>query len=78
MKVIIVKMKIKTKISCNHLAGEERGAYLTVIVFSMLRGRKCSVSLGRDVVGWSATCDCGISWSYFKREYPFSLQMHLL
>ena len=23
-----------------------------------------SVSFPHDVVGWSAVCDCGISWSY--------------
>ena len=25
---------------------------------------KCSVALPRDAMGWSAVCDCGISWSY--------------
>ena len=24
----------------------------------------CSVSLPRGAMGWSAVCDCGISWSY--------------
>ena len=25
---------------------------------------QCSVALPRDTVGWSAVCDCGISWPY--------------
>ena len=25
---------------------------------------KCSVALPHSVTGWSAVCDCGISWSY--------------
>ena len=25
---------------------------------------KCSVALPHSVVGWSAVCDSGISWSY--------------
>ena len=25
---------------------------------------KCSVTLTHDAMGWSAVCDCGISWSY--------------
>ena len=25
---------------------------------------QCSVALPQGVVGWSAVCDCGISWSY--------------
>ena len=26
--------------------------------------RWCSVSSPRGAIGWSAVCDCGISWSY--------------
>ena len=51
----------KMKMYCNHLAGEERGAYLTVIVFSMSCGCQCSVYLRHGVVGWCAACSCDIS-----------------
>ena len=29
-----------------------------------ISGCRCSVSLPHGAFGWSAVCDCGISWSY--------------
>ena len=34
------------------------------IVLQMYCYYKCSVALPHGAVGWSAVCDCGISWSY--------------
>ena len=45
------------------LRGRE-GWLLTLIVFWMSCFCKCPVALPQGAVGWSAFCDCGISWSY--------------
>ena len=42
----------------------ERAAHFTVIVFLLSCGCYCSVFLPQGFLGWSAVCDCGISWSY--------------
>ena len=39
-----------------------RADYFTVIVF--LVSFDCYVWLSLGAVGWSAVCDCSISWSY--------------
>ena len=44
--------------------GEEKAGSFTFNVFLMPYGCYCSLSLPYDVVGWSALCDCGFSWSY--------------
>ena len=44
--------------------GEVRAGCFTLIVFLLLCGCLCSVSLPHGAVGWSAVCECGISWSY--------------
>ena len=35
-----------------------------LLVFRMSHYCKCSVAFLHGAVGWSAVCDCGISWSY--------------
>ena len=35
-----------------------------VSLLELYCGYLCSVFLHRGAVGWSAVCDCGISWSY--------------
>ena len=47
-----------------YLIGEVRAGCFTLIVFLLLCGCLCSVSLPHGAVGWSAVCECGISWSY--------------
>ena len=49
---------------CNHLEEEEKAGCFAIIVLKMKCYYKCSVALPRGAVGWSAVCDCGISWSY--------------
>ena len=39
----------------NYLAEEKRAGCVVAV---------CSLSLPHGAVGWSAVCDCGISWSY--------------
>ena len=35
------------------------------------------MSLPRDAMGWAATCDCGISWSYsFALLWSYSFLGH--
>ena len=41
--------------------GGERTVCFTVIVFLIACDCKCSVTLPRYAMGWSAVCDCGIS-----------------
>ena len=36
----------------------------------------CSLPLPNCVVGWSAVCDCGISWSY-SLTFSFALYIHV-
>ena len=43
---------------------ESRAGCFALIVFLMSCDCKCSVALPHGAVGWSAVCDCGISWSY--------------
>ena len=35
-----------------------------IIVLQMYYYSKCSVALPHGALGWSAVCDCGISWLY--------------
>ena len=49
---------------CNHLDKEERAVCFVLIVFLMSCDCYCSVALPHAAVGWSAVCDCGISWTY--------------
>ena len=51
------------------LAEEERASCFTVIVLFLSCDCKCSVSLPHGAAGWSAVCDCGISWSYSLTFY---------
>ena len=46
---------------CNHFEEEERFGCFAFIVLRMSCYCKCSVTLPRGTVGWSAVCDCGIS-----------------
>ena len=46
---------------CNHLAEEEIAGCLLASAIDCLW---CSVSLPQGVVGWTAVCNCGFSWSY--------------
>ena len=48
---------------CKILAKEERAGCFSLIVFLMSCDCLCSESLPLSVIGWSAVCDCGISWS---------------
>ena len=41
-----------------------RWGCFTLIVFLMSCGCYCSLPLPHIDVGWSAVCDCEISWSY--------------
>ena len=43
---------------------EERTGCFTYIVFLVLLGYYRSLPLHQGAMGWSAVCDCGISWSY--------------
>ena len=54
---------------CNHLVEEERAGCFTLIVLLMPFDCYCSVSLPHGALGWSAVCDCGISWSYSLTFY---------
>ena len=54
----------------NHLAEEERAGCFSLAVFPMSCYSKCSVALPHGAVGWSAVCDCGISWSYSLTLLP--------
>ena len=48
-----------------HRAGEERAGCFTLLVILMsCDDCKCSVSLARGAMVWSAVCDCGIYSSY--------------
>ena len=49
---------------CNHLEEEEKAGCFAIIVLQMYCYYKCSVALPHGAVGWSAVCNCGISWSY--------------
>ena len=49
---------------CNHLEEEEKSDCFAVIVLQMYCYYKSYVALPHGAVGWSAVCDCGISWSY--------------
>ena len=49
---------------CNHLDGELRADCFTLTVFLIFCGNHYFVTLPHCVVGWSAVCDCGTSWSY--------------
>ena len=46
------------------LGGGGRAGYFTFIVILMSGDSQCSVALPRETVGWSAVCDCSISWPY--------------
>ena len=48
---------------------EERADGFSLIVYFMSCDCLCSVALPRGSVGWSAVCDCGISWSYSLTFY---------
>ena len=48
---------------CNHIDEEERAGCFAFIVFRMSCYCKCTVALPYDAVGWSAVCDCCISYS---------------
>ena len=41
-----------------------RAGCFTLNVFRLSYGCTFSVTLPHGAVGWSAVCDCGISWSY--------------
>ena len=43
---------------------EERVGCFFKIIFQMFCDCKCPVTLPRGAVGWSAVCDCSISWLY--------------
>ena len=47
----------------------ERAGCLTFIVFLVSCDCKCSVALPHVAVGWSAKCDCSISWLYSLAFY---------
>ena len=49
---------------CNNLEEEEKPGCFAIIVLQMYCYHKCSVAVPHGAVGWSAVCDCGISWSY--------------
>ena len=46
---------------CNHLEEEEIAGCFAFILLWMSCYCRCSVTLPRSAVGWSAVCDCGIS-----------------
>ena len=49
----------------NHLEEEEKADFfITIIVLQMYCYYKCFVALPHGAMGWSAVCDCGVSWSY--------------
>ena len=48
---------------CNHLDEEEKAGCFALTVFLMSCDTQCSVALSHGAMGWSAICDCGISWS---------------
>ena len=48
---------------CNHFDGEERADCFTLFAFLVSCYNYCSVALQRGVMGLSAVCDYGISWS---------------
>ena len=58
---------------CNRLDEKERAGYFAFIVFWISCYSKCPVALPYGAVGWSAVCDCGVSWSYSLTfcHYPF-------
>ena len=53
----------------NPLDGEERAGCFTLFVFLVSCDCYCSVALPHGDVGWSALCDCGISYSYSLAFY---------
>ena len=46
---------------------------LNVFLISFEMVCYCSVTQPRDAVGFSAVCDCGISWSYTLMFYTYVL-----
>ena len=55
----------------NHLAEEESSGCFSV---SLLWLSDESVSLPHDALGWSAVCDCGISWLFSLFNLGFSMK----
>ena len=49
---------------CNHLDEEEMASCFAFIVFGISCYCKYYVASPHGAMGWSAVCDCGISWSY--------------
>ena len=49
---------------CNYLAEEGWGAGCFGLIVFMIHACDCwcSVTLSHGAAGWSAVCDCGISW----------------
>ena len=48
---------------CNHLDEEDKTSCFAIFVLQMSCYSRCSVALPHGVVGWSAVCECSISWS---------------
>ena len=46
-----------------HQCLKSNAGFFTLIIFQMVCDCYCSVALPNDAMGWSAVCDCGISWS---------------
>ena len=46
---------------CNHIDGEERAYFFTLIISLKSCDCKCSVALPHGPVSWYAVFDCGIS-----------------
>ena len=61
-------------VSKSFCRGRERADYF--IVFLLSSACLCSVSLLRCAMGWSAICDCGISWLhslvFLRNGHPFA------
>ena len=57
----------------NHLEVEEKAGCFAFVFLQMYYYYKYSVALPRGAVGWSAVCDCAISWLYslsFQQQKP--------